>query len=176
RLNGKPTAAVGVLLSPTANALATAQAVRAKMDELSRYFPAGVKYDIPYDTSLFVQISIEEVVKTLLEAVVLVFLVMYLFLQNIRYTLIPTIVVPVALMGTFGVMAAFGFSINVLTMFGMVLAIGILVDDAIVVVENVERIMSEEGLPPRQATRKAMGQITNALIGITLVLTAVFIP
>ncbi|MGE5649773.1 efflux RND transporter permease subunit [Noviherbaspirillum sp. UKPF54] len=176
RLNGKPTAAIGVMLSPTANALQTAKAVRAKMDELSRYFPAGVKYDIPYDTSLFVQISIEEVVKTLLEAVVLVFLVMYLFLQNIRYTLIPTIVVPVALMGTFGTMAAFGFSINVLTMFGMVLAIGILVDDAIVVVENVERIMSEEGLSPRDATRKAMGQITGAIIGITLVLVAVFIP
>jgi multidrug efflux pump len=176
RLNGKPTAAVGVQLSPTANALATAKAVRAKMESLSQYFPAGVKYDIPYDTSLFVQISIEEVVKTLLEAVALVFLVMYLFLQNIRYTLIPTIVVPVALMGTFGAMAAFGFSINVLTMFGMVLAIGILVDDAIVVVENVERIMSEEGLSPREATRKAMGQITGAIVGITLVLVAVFIP
>ena len=176
RLNGKPTAAIGVMLSPTANALQTAKAVRAKMDALSRYFPAGVKYDIPYDTSLFVQISIEEVVKTLLEAVVLVFLVMYLFLQNMRYTLIPTIVVPVALMGTFAAMAAFGFSINVLTMFGMVLAIGILVDDAIVVVENVERIMSEEGLSPRDATRKAMGQITGAIIGITLVLVAVFIP
>jgi multidrug efflux pump len=176
RLNGKPTSAVGVLLSPTANALETAKAVRAKMDELSKYFPAGVKYDIPYDTSLFVQISIEEVVKTLLEAVVLVFLVMYLFLQNIRYTLIPTIVVPVALMGTFASMLAFGFSINVLTMFGMVLAIGILVDDAIVVVENVERIMSEEGLSPREATRKAMGQITGAIVGITLVLVAVFIP
>jgi len=176
RLNGKPTAAIGVQLSPTANALATAKAVRAKMESLSQYFPAGVKYDIPYDTSLFVQISIEEVVKTLLEAVALVFLVMYLFLQNIRYTLIPTIVVPVALMGTFGAMAAFGFSINVLTMFGMVLAIGILVDDAIVVVENVERIMSEEGLSPREATRKAMGQITGAIVGITLVLVAVFIP
>ncbi len=176
RLNGKPTSAVGVQLSPTANALATAKAVRAKMEELSRYFPAGVRYDIPYDTSLFVQISIEEVVKTLLQAVVLVFLVMYLFLQNIRYTLIPTIVVPVALMGTFASMAAFGYSINVLTMFGMVLAIGILVDDAIVVVENVERIMSEEGLSPRDATRKAMGQITGAIVGITLVLTAVFIP
>ncbi|TFV90272.1 efflux RND transporter permease subunit, partial [Oxalobacteraceae bacterium OM1] len=176
RLNGKPTSAIGILLSPTANALQTAKAVRAKMDELSRYFPAGVKYDIPYDTSLFVQISIEEVVKTLLEAVVLVFLVMYLFLQNIRYTIIPTIVVPVALMGTFAAMLAFGFSINVLTMFGMVLAIGILVDDAIVVVENVERIMSEEGLKPREATRKAMGQITGAIIGITLVLVAVFIP
>jgi multidrug efflux pump len=176
RLNGKPTSAVGVQLSPTANALATAKAAHAKMDELAKYFPAGVKYDIPYDTSLFVQISIEEVVKTLFEAVALVFLVMYLFLQNIRYTLIPTIVVPVALMGTFASMAAFGYSINVLTMFGMVLAIGILVDDAIVVVENVERIMSHEGLSPRDATRKAMGQITGAIIGITLVLTAVFIP
>ncbi len=176
RLNGHPTSAIGVLLSPTANALATANAVRAKMEELAHYFPAGVKYDIPYDTSPFVKISIEEVVKTLLEAVLLVFLVMYLFLQNIRYTLIPTIVVPVALMGTFGMMAAFGFSINVLTMFGMVLAIGILVDDAIVVVENVERIMSEEGLSPRDATRKAMRQITGAIIGITLVLVAVFIP
>jgi len=176
RLDGKPTSAIGVLLSPTANALATAKAVRHKMDELSRYFPAGVKYDIPYDTSLFIQISIEEVVKTLLEAVLLVFLVMYLFLQNIRYTLIPTIVVPVALMGTFATMAVFGFSINVLTMFGMVLAIGILVDDAIVVVENVERIMSAEGLSPREATRKAMSQITGAIVGITLVLVAVFIP
>jgi len=176
RLDGKPTAAIGVLLSPTANALETANLVKAKMAELSKYFPAGVRYDVPYDTSLFVKISIEEVVKTLLEAVLLVFLVMYLFLQNIRYTLIPTIVVPVALMGTFAVMSAFGYSINVLTMFGMVLAIGILVDDAIVVVENVERIMSEEGLSPRDATRKAMGQITGAIIGITLVLVAVFIP
>ncbi len=176
RLDGKPTAAIGVLLSPTANALETATLVRNKMQELARYFPAGVKYDIPYDTSLFVKISIEEVVKTLLEAIVLVFLVMYLFLQNIRYTLIPTIVVPVALMGTFTMMLAFGFSINVLTMFGMVLAVGILVDDAIVVVENVERIMSEEGLSPRIATRKAMGQITGAIIGIVLVLVAVFIP
>ncbi|MDO8298526.1 efflux RND transporter permease subunit [Lacisediminimonas sp.] len=176
RLNGKATSAIGVQLSPTANALATAKAVRAKMNELSRYFPAGVKYDIPYDTSLFVQISIEEVVKTLLEAIFLVFLVMYLFLQNFRATLIPTVVVPIALMGTFATMAAFGYSINVLTMFGLVLAIGILVDDAIVVVENVERIMSEEGLSPRDATRKAMGQITGAIIGITLVLVAVFIP
>jgi multidrug efflux pump len=176
RIDGKPTAAIGVLLSPTANALETANLVKAKMAELSKYFPQGVKYDVPYDTSLFVKISIEEVVKTLLEAVALVFLVMYLFLQNIRYTLIPTIVVPVALMGTFAVMSAFGYSINVLTMFGMVLAIGILVDDAIVVVENVERIMSEEGLSPRDATRKAMSQITGAIIGITLVLVAVFIP
>jgi multidrug efflux pump len=176
QLDGAPTSFIGVQLSPTANALGTATAVHRKMEELSRYFPAGVKYTIPYDTSKFVKISIEEVVKTLLEAIVLVFLVMLLFLQNIRYTLIPTIVVPVALMGTFASMFAFGFSINVLTMFGMVLAIGILVDDAIVVVENVERIMSEEGLSPRDATRKAMGQITGALIGITLVLIAVFIP
>jgi multidrug efflux pump len=176
RINGSPASAIGIQLSPTANALGTATAVRAKMQELQKYFPQGVQYDIPYDTSKFVKISIEEVVKTLLEAVLLVFLVMYLFLQNIRYTLIPTIVVPVALMGTFGAMYAFGFSINVLTMFGMVLAIGILVDDAIVVVENVERIMSEEGLPPAEATRKAMGQITGAIIGITLVLIAVFIP
>ncbi len=176
RLDGKPTSFVGVQLSPTANALGTATAVHNKMEELSRYFPTGVTYTVPYDTSKFVQISIEEVVKTLIEAIILVFLVMYLFLQNLRYTLIPTIVVPVALMGTFATLLVFGFSINVLTMFGMVLAIGILVDDAIVVVENVERIMSEEGLSPRDATRKAMGQITGALIGITLVLIAVFIP
>jgi multidrug efflux pump len=176
RLNGQPFAAIGVQLSLTGNALQTATAVREKMEQLSKYFPPGVQYTVPYDTSLFVKISIEEVVKTLLEAVVLVFLVMYLFLQNIRYTLIPTIVVPVALMGTFAMMQLCGFSINVLTMFGMVLAIGILVDDAIVVVENVERIMSEEGLSPRDATRKAMGQITGAIIGITLVLVAVFIP
>ncbi|SFA80380.1 multidrug efflux pump [Collimonas sp. OK607] len=176
RLDGKPTSFVGVQLSPSANALGTATAVHAKMAELSKYFPPGVTYTIPYDTSKFVKISIEEVVKTLVEAIILVFLVMYLFLQNIRYTLIPTLVVPVALMGTFATLLLFGFSINVLTMFGMVLAIGILIDDAIVVVENVERIMSEEGLSPRDATRKAMGQITGALIGITLVLIAVFIP
>jgi multidrug efflux pump len=176
RLDGAPQAAVAVQLSLSGNALATATAVRAKMDELKKYFPPGVAYAVPYDTSLFVKISIEEVVKTLLEAVLLVFLVMYLFLQNIRYTLIPTIVVPVALMGTLTVMSALGFSINVLTMFGMVLAIGILVDDAIVVVENVERIMSQEGLSPRDATRKAMSQITGAIIGITLVLIAVFVP
>lgn len=176
RLNGNPTSFIGVQLSPTANALETATLVHAKMDELSQYFPAGVRYQIPYDTSKFVEISIEEVVKTLVEAIVLVFLVMFLFLQNLRYTIIPTIVVPVALAGTFTSMMVFGFSINVLTMFGMVLAIGILVDDAIVVVENVERIMAEEGLSPRDATRKAMGQISGALIGITLVLIAVFIP
>ena len=176
RLDGKPTSFIGVQLSPAGNALGTATAVREKMQELSKFFPSGVTYTIPYDTSKFVKISIEEVIKTLIEAIILVFLVMYLFLQNIRYTLIPTVVVPVALMGTFATLLLFGFSINVLTMFGMVLAIGILVDDAIVVVENVERIMSEEGLSPRDATRKAMGQITGALIGITLVLIAVFIP
>ena len=176
RLNGQPFVAIAVQQSLTGNALATATIVREKMDELQKYFPPGLKYTVPYDTSLFVKISIEEVVKTLLEAVALVFLVMYVFLQNFRYTLIPTIVVPVALMGTFAAMQVFGFSINVLTMFGMVLAIGILVDDAIVVVENVERIMSEEGLSPREATRKAMSQITGAIIGITLVLIAVFIP
>jgi len=176
RLNGKQIAAVGVQLTPTANALETARLVRAKMEELSKYFPVGMSYVIPYDTSLFIKISIEEVIKTLLEAVILVFLVMLIFLQNIRYTLIPAIVVPISLMGTFATMAAFGYSINVLTMFGMVLAIGILVDDAIVVVENVERIMNEEGLAPREATIKAMSQITNAIIGITAVLIAVFIP
>lgn len=176
RTNGKPSAAIAIKLSPTGNALGTATAVRAKMDELAANFPADYQYSVPYDTSAFVKISIEEVIKTLIEAIVLVFLVMYLFLQNIRATIIPTLVVPVALLGTFGMMLAFGFSINVLTLFGMVLAIGILVDDAIVVVENVERIMSEEGLSPREATRKAMGQITGAIIGITLVLTAVFIP
>ncbi|SDD12700.1 multidrug efflux pump [Cupriavidus sp. YR651] len=176
RTNGKPASAIAIKLAPTGNALATATAVRAKMEELAKYFPADYEFSVPYDTSAFVKISIEEVVKTLLEAVVLVFLVMYLFLQNFRATLIPTLVVPIALLGTFGALLAFGFSINVLTMFGMVLAIGILVDDAIVVVENVERIMSEEGLSPRDATRKAMGQITGAIVGITLVLTAVFVP
>ncbi len=176
RLNGKDIAAVGIQLTPTANALETAKLVRAKMAELKKYFPPGVDYKIPYDTSLFINISIEEVVKTLVEAVILVFLVMLLFLQSLRYTLIPAIVVPVSLMGTFATMMMFGYSINVLTMFGMVLAIGILVDDAIVVVENVERIMSEEGLPPREATVKAMSQITGAIIGITAVLIAVFVP
>ncbi|MHC5787022.1 multidrug efflux RND transporter permease subunit [Pseudomonas idahonensis] len=176
RLNGKPSTAVGVQLSPGANALNTATLIRAKMDELSRYFPTGVEYKIPYDTSPFVKVSITKVIYTLMEAMALVFLVMFLFLQNIRYTLIPTLVVPVALMGTFATMLALGFSINVLTMFGMVLAIGILVDDAIVVVENVERIMATEGLSPKEATRKAMKQITGAIIGITLVLVAVFIP
>lgn len=176
RLNRNPVAALAVQLSPTGNALATAEGVRTKMEELSKFFPPNLAYDVPYDTSPFVQLSIEKVLHTLLEAVALVFCVMFLFLQNFRYTVIPTLVVPVALMGTCAVMLATGFSINVLTMFAMVLAIGILVDDAIVVVENVERIMSEEGLPPRQATRKAMKQITSALVGITLVLTAVFVP
>lgn len=176
RVNGQPSSGIGVQLSPTGNALATAQAIRDRMEQLKAYFPAGVSYVIPYDSSRFVKISIQQVVVTLLEAIVLVFLVMYLFLQSVRYTLIPSIVVPVALLGTFGVMLALGYSINVLTMFGMVLAIGILVDDAIVVVENVERIMSEEGLSPEAATRKAMGQITGAIVGITTVLVAVFIP
>ncbi|MDX3925114.1 MAG: efflux RND transporter permease subunit [Shinella sp.] len=176
RLNGKPSAAIGVQLSPTGNAMSTSQGVKATMDELARFFPAGLTYEIPYDTSPFVQVSIEKVLHTLLEAIGLVFLVMFLFLQNIRYTIIPTLVVPVALLGTCAIMYASGFSINVLTMFAMVLAIGILVDDAIVVVENVERIMAEEKLPPKEATRKAMGQISGAIIGITLVLTAVFVP
>ena len=176
RVDGVPAAAVGIKLTPTANALSTATAVHAKIATLAKLFPAGVKVDYPYDTSNFVRISVEEVVKTLLEAIGLVFVVIFIFLQNIRATFIPTIVVPVALLGTFTVMYAFGFSINVLTLFGVVLAIGLLVDDAIVVVENVERIMNEEGLSPRDATRKAMEQITSALVGITLVLTAVFIP
>jgi len=176
RLNGRPSTGIGVQLSPTGNALATATAIRKRMDELARYFPQGMKYSVPYDSSRFVKISISQVVETLLEAVALVFLVMYLFLQNWRYTVIPTIVVPISLLGTFGVLMALGFSINVLTMFGMVLVIGIVVDDAIVVVENVERIMSEEGLPPRAATRKAMGQIQGAIIGVTVVLISVFVP
>jgi len=176
RLNGNPSAAIAVQLSPTGNALATSEAVRAQMEELSRYFPEGLEYAIPYDTSPFVKVSIEKVITTLVEAILLVFAVMFLFLQNFRYTVIPTLVVPVALLGTCAVMLATGFSINVLTMFAMVLAIGILVDDAIVVVENVERIMAEEGLSPREATRKAMKQISGAIIGITLVLTAVFVP
>ena len=176
RYNGQPAAGIGVKLAAGANALKTATAVRAALAEMKRYFPAGVDVVIPYDTTPFVKISIEEVVKTLLEAIVLVFLVMFLFLQNFRATLIPTIAVPVVLLGTFGVMAAFGFSINTLTMFGTVLAIGLLVDDAIVVVENVERVMSEEGLSARDATRKSMGQITGALVGIGLVLSAVFVP
>ncbi|HET6600001.1 MAG TPA: efflux RND transporter permease subunit [Burkholderiaceae bacterium] len=176
RLNGKPSTGIGVQLSPSGNALATAQAVHKRMEELSKGFPEGVTYAIPYDSSTFVRISITQVAKTLLEAVALVFLVMFLFLQNIRYTIIPTIVVPIALLGTFAVLFALGFSVNVLTMFGMVLVIGIVVDDAIVVVENVERIMSEEGLPPLQATRKAMGQISSAIVGVTVALVSVFVP
>ena len=176
RLNGKPSTGIGVQLSPSGNALATADAVRAKMQELERFFPKGMTWAIPYDSSRFVKISIEQVAITLAEAMLLVFLVMFLFLQNIRYTIIPTIVVPVALLGTFAVLLAMGFSINVLTMFGMVLVIGIVVDDAIVVVENVERIMSEEGLPPLEATRKAMTQISGAIIGVTVVLISVFVP
>ncbi|MFM2254052.1 MAG: hypothetical protein RJB68_2389, partial [Pseudomonadota bacterium] len=161
RLNGKPAIGIGVQLSPSGNAMAAAKAVRARMTELETYFPQGMKWSIPYDSSRFVNISIKQVAQTLVEAVVLVFLVMFLFLQNWRYTVIPTIVVPIALLGTFGTLLALGMSINVLTMFGMVLVIGIVVDDAIVVVENVERIMSEEGLPPLQATKKAMGQISG---------------
>ena len=176
RLNGVTATGLGVQLAPSGNALAAAKAVRAKMEELKPYLPPGVRYDIPYDSSRFVKISIAQVAETLVEAVILVFLVMFLFLQNFRYTIIPTIVVPVALMGTFALLQVLGFSINVLTMFGMVLVIGIVVDDAIVVVENVERIMSEEGLPPLEATRKAMGQISGAIIGVTVVLIAVFVP
>jgi len=176
RVDSREAGAVGIRLAPSANAVATANAVYAKVKDLSKFFPPGVRADYPYDSSEFVRISIQEVVKTLVEAIVLVFCIIFLFLQNFRTTFIPTIVIPVALLGTFSVMYALGFSINVLTMFGMVLAVGELVDDAIVVVENVERIMSEEGLPPREATIKAMNQITGALIGISLVLTAVFIP
>ncbi|WP_320202938.1 efflux RND transporter permease subunit [Agrobacterium rosae] len=176
RLNGQASAAVGIQLSSTGNAVATSKAVSAKLEELSRFFPSGVAYAVPYDTSPFVSASIEKVLHTLVEAIVLVFIVMFVFLQNFRYTVIPTLVVPVALLGTCAVMYATGFSINVLTMFAMVLAIGILVDDAIVVVENVERIMAEEGLSPKAATQKAMKQITGAILGITLVLACVFIP
>ncbi len=176
RYNGRPAAGIGVKLAAGANALQTADAVRARLTEMERYYPAGVKAVVPYDTTPFVRISIMNVVQTLAEAILLVFLVMYLFLQNLRATLIPTIAVPVVLLGTFGVMAAFGYSINTLTMFGLVLAIGLLVDDAIVVVENVERVMREEGLSPREATRKSMRQITGALVGIGLVLAAVFVP
>jgi multidrug efflux pump len=176
RLNGKPSTGIGVQLSPTGNALATADAIKKRMGELSAFFPQGMTWAIPYDSSRFIRISISQVVVTLLEAVALVFLVMFLFLQNWRYTIIPTLVVPIALLGTFGTLLALGFSINVLTMFGMVLVIGIVVDDAIVVVENVERIMSEEGLPPREATRKAMGQIQGAIVGVTVVLISVFVP
>jgi HAE1 family hydrophobic/amphiphilic exporter-1 len=174
--NGKPGAALAIRQAPGANALKTGDAVKAKMEELAKYFPPGMKVIYPYDTTPFVRVAIHEVVLTLFEAILLVFLVMYLFLGNIRATLIPTLAVPVVILGTFAVLGMFGFSINMLTMFAMVLAIGLLVDDAIVVVENVERIMREEGLGPKEATRKSMGQITSALIGIGLVLAAVFGP
>ena len=174
--NRKPATALAIKLATGANALETAKNVHERVQEMAKYFPHGLKVVDPYDTTPFVRISVEEVLKTLAEAIGLVFLVMFLFLQNFRATLIPTIAVPVVLLGTFGVLAVCGFSINTLTMFGVVLAIGLLVDDAIVVVENVERVMAEEGLPPRQATRKSMGQITGALVGIALVLSAVFIP
>lgn len=174
--NGKPATGISIKLASGANALDTVKNVREAMTRLSKTFPPSVRVVYPFDTTPFVRASVVEVLKTLAEAIALVFLVMYLFLQNIRATLIPTIAVPVVLLGTFGVMSAFGFSINTLTMFGVVLAIGLLVDDAIVVVENVERIMAEEGLSPREATRKSMGQITGALVGIALVLSAVFVP
>jgi HAE1 family hydrophobic/amphiphilic exporter-1 len=174
--NGKPAAAMAIRQAAGANALDTAKNIRDKMDELSEYFPQGMKVIYPYDTTPFVRVAINEVVKTLFEAIFLVFIVMYLFMGNIRATLIPTMAVPVVILGTFGVLGFFGFSINMLTMFAMVLAIGLLVDDAIVVVENVERVMTEEGLPPKEATAKSMGEITSALIGIGLVLSAVFGP
>ncbi|MGN7741916.1 multidrug efflux RND transporter permease subunit [Pseudomonas sp. 22526] len=176
RLNGKPAVGAAIQLSPGANAIKTASAVKERLHELSVNFPENVQYSVPYDTSRFVDVAIEKVIHTLIEAMVLVFLVMFLFLQNLRYTLIPSIVVPVCLAGTLTVMYLLGFSVNMMTMFGMVLAIGILVDDAIVVVENVERIMAEEGLSPAAATVKAMGQVSGAIIGITLVLSAVFMP
>jgi len=176
RLNGKVAVSGAVQLAPGANAIAMVNAVKARIAELGPTLPNDIEVSFPYDTSLFVKASIEKVIHTLVEAVVLVFLVMLLFLQNLRYTLVPTIVVPVCLLGTFAVMSVLGFSINMMTMFGMVLAIGILVDDAIVVVENVERIMSEEGLSPKEATIKAMSQVSGAIVGITLVLSAVFLP
>lgn len=176
RYNGQPASGLGIKLATGANALDTANAVKAELAKLQAQFPSGLKVVYPYDTTPFVKISINEVVKTLIEAIVLVFLVMYLFLQNFRATLIPTIAVPVVLLGTFAILSAFGYSINTLTMFAMVLAIGLLVDDAIVVVENVERVMAEEGLSPKEATRKSMGQIQGALVGIALVLSAVFVP
>lgn len=176
RYNGKPSSGMAIRLAAGANALDTAERVKERIEEYSQFFPENVSYVVPYDTTPFVEISIEEVVKTLIEAIVLVFFVMLLFLQNFRATLIPTLAVPVVLLGTFGILAAAGFSINTLTMLAMVLAIGLLVDDAIVVVENVERIIEEEKLSPLEATRKSMGQITGALIGIALVLSAVFVP
>lgn len=176
RYDGKPAGGIAISLASGANALATSDRIKAKVKELQEFMPHGLQVDYPYDTTPFVKLSIEEVVKTLIEAIILVFFVMFLFMQNFRATLIPTIAVPVVLMGTFGVLAAFGFTINVLTMFAMVLAIGLLVDDAIVVVENVERVMSETGLPPKEATKQSMKQITGALVGIAMVLSAVFVP
>ncbi|KAB2883997.1 MAG: efflux RND transporter permease subunit [Albidovulum sp.] len=176
RYDRNPSAGLAISLAPGANALDTSEAVKERMEEFARFFPEGVQYVIPFDTAPFVRVSIDEVVRTLIEAIGLVFLVMLLFLQNLRATLIPTLAVPIVLLGTFGILAAAGFSINTLTMLAMVLAIGLLVDDAIVVVENVERIMREEGLGPVEATRKSMDQITGALIGIALVLSAVFVP
>ncbi|MFH2139830.1 MAG: efflux RND transporter permease subunit [Pseudomonadota bacterium] len=176
RIDGQPTAAIAIRLTPDANALDTVKAVKARMTELAKFFPQGIDWVVPYDTSKFIEISIQEVLKSLAEALLLVFLVMYLFLGNLRATLIPTIVIPIALVGALVGLYLLGYSINVLTLFAMVLAIGIVVDDAIVVVENVERIMTKENLPPREATRKAMDQIIGAIIAITLVLSAVFIP
>jgi multidrug efflux pump len=176
KFNGAPVGAVAVMLQPGANALAVAEAVTARMDELQATFPAGVEWFTPFDSTTFVRISIQEVVKTLIEAVILVFLVMLLFLQNLRATIIPTLIIPVALLGTFLGLSLIGFTVNQLTLFAMVLAIGIVVDDAIIVIENVERIMAEEHLPPLEATEKAMGQITGAVVAITLVLIAVFVP
>ncbi|KAA1195446.1 efflux RND transporter permease subunit [Photorhabdus heterorhabditis] len=176
RFNGKPAAGIGIKLATGANALDTSKAVKEALKNMEPFFPHGLKIVYPYDTTPFVKISINEVVKTLVEAIMLVFVVMYLFLQNFRATLIPTIAVPVVLLGTFAILAAFGYSINTLTMFAMVLAIGLLVDDAIVVVENVERVMQEEGLSPKEATKKSMGQIQSALVGIAMVLSAVFVP
>ncbi len=176
RFNGKPAAGIGIKLATGANALDTAKAVRASLATMEPFFPQGLEVVYPYDTTPFVKISINEVIKTLVEAIMLVVVVMYLFLQNIRATLIPTIAVPVVLLGTFAILSALGYSINTLTMFAMVLAIGLLVDDAIVVVENVERVMQEEGLSPKEATKKSMAQIQGALVGIALVLSAVFVP
>jgi multidrug efflux pump len=176
RYNGQPAAGLGISLAPGANALQTADAIRAKMSQLAPFFPTGMVVAYPYDTTPFVRLSIRDVVITLFEGIGLVFLVMYLFLQDLRATIIPTIAIPVVLLGTFAIMYVVGFSINTLSMFGMVLAIGLLVDDAIVVVENVERVIAEEGLSPREATRKAMSQITGALLGVAMVLSAVFVP
>lgn len=176
RYNGKPAAGIAIKLATGANALDTSRAVKEELNRLSAYFPASLKTVYPYDTTPFIKISIQEVFKTLVEAIILVFLVMYLFLQNFRATIIPTIAVPVVILGTFAILSAVGFTINTLTMFGMVLAIGLLVDDAIVVVENVERVIAEDKLPPKEATHKSMGQIQRALVGIAVVLSAVFMP